>query len=205
MKTPIKYKEALKNNVITFEMLEQALYSINKRAKNCRDKAQEYYKIFDRQYRNYLSPYYTAYQQQEEKKQEYYGYKDFLLENCLIPDCIHFERLARSKKRRIYSNESDYKENLNRMIDGGWHKHRIYIVVEEEQYFIEKYYLFYKTENYSYHRPIDKSLIEQFPNLEIIEINDLKTNGKQITDLVSMQFVRQVLGLVKSGNYRLES
>lgn len=204
MKTPIKYKEALKNNIITFEMLEQALYSINKRAKNCRDKAQEYYKIFDRQYRNYLSPYYTAYQQQEEKMREYYKYKDFLLENCLVPECIHLEWLTRSKKRRIFETESDYKRNLQQRVDYGWDNGQKYLVVEEE-YFAEKYYLFYRTENYSYHRPIDKSLIDQFSNLEIIEINDLKTYGKQITDLVSMQFVRQVMDVVKSGNYRVVS
>ena len=42
MKTPKHYNDNLKNNIITEEMFSDCLYSVNKRAKNYRDKAHEY-------------------------------------------------------------------------------------------------------------------------------------------------------------------
>lgn len=42
MKTPKRFTDNLKNRVITKEMLGVALYSVNKRAKNCRDKERSY-------------------------------------------------------------------------------------------------------------------------------------------------------------------
>lgn len=42
MRTPKEYSENLKNGIITAEMLEACLFSVNKRAKNCRDKIREY-------------------------------------------------------------------------------------------------------------------------------------------------------------------
>ena len=42
MQTSKAFKENLKNKIITKEMLNQALYSVNKRAKNYRDKAWDY-------------------------------------------------------------------------------------------------------------------------------------------------------------------
>lgn len=41
MKTPTKFAKNLKNNIVTFEMFIGALYSINKRAKNCRDRVRD--------------------------------------------------------------------------------------------------------------------------------------------------------------------
>lgn len=43
MKTPKNYKETLKNGTITKEMLEGALYSVNKRAKAKRDHLHKLY------------------------------------------------------------------------------------------------------------------------------------------------------------------
>lgn len=39
MKTPKEYQDNLKNGIITEEMFTDCLYSVNKRAKNYRDKA----------------------------------------------------------------------------------------------------------------------------------------------------------------------
>ena len=42
METPKEYSKNLKNNILTTEMLIDCLFSVNKRAKNCRDKEREY-------------------------------------------------------------------------------------------------------------------------------------------------------------------
>ena len=42
MRTPKKYLDSIDNSVITKEILVECLYSVNKRAKNCRDKEREY-------------------------------------------------------------------------------------------------------------------------------------------------------------------
>lgn len=42
MKTPKKYTEMVKNRTLTKEMLGECIYSVNKRAKNHRDKVSEY-------------------------------------------------------------------------------------------------------------------------------------------------------------------
>lgn len=43
MKTPEEYTKNLKKGIITDEMLNQCLYSVNKRAKNYRDRKKGYY------------------------------------------------------------------------------------------------------------------------------------------------------------------
>lgn len=42
MKTPKEYTKNLNNHIITEDMFCDCLYSVNKRAKNFRDKAQSY-------------------------------------------------------------------------------------------------------------------------------------------------------------------
>ena len=44
MTTKNEHKKNLENGIITEEMLELVLYSLNKRAKNCRDQKNKYYK-----------------------------------------------------------------------------------------------------------------------------------------------------------------
>lgn len=42
MRTPAAWTKNIRNGIITDEMLEAALFSVNKRAKNYRDKKREY-------------------------------------------------------------------------------------------------------------------------------------------------------------------
>ena len=73
MKTPKEFQNNLKQGIITRDMLAACLYSVNKRAKNCRDK--------ERQYRSrygYYDKYDTA-EKYMEKKNEYYSQKDKML------------------------------------------------------------------------------------------------------------------------------
>ena len=80
MKTPKHYNDNLKNKIITEEMFSDCLYSVNKRAKNYRDKAHEY----KHRYRFY----HKAVDSQFNKMNEFYDLKEQLLK-YLKPKCIH--------------------------------------------------------------------------------------------------------------------
>ena len=76
MKTNKEYQTNLKNKIITESMLYDCLFSLNKRAKNCRDKKNEYWRS---EYKwDYI-----------ERMNEYYNHKDFLLKSILKPTLIH--------------------------------------------------------------------------------------------------------------------
>ena len=47
MKTPKEYRDNLLNHIITKQMLVDCLYSVNKRAKNYRDKEREQRAYYD--------------------------------------------------------------------------------------------------------------------------------------------------------------
>ncbi len=82
MKTPKLYIENFKNKIITQDMLCDCLFSVNKRAKNCRDKIREYksYRYAYHQW-DYIDDY-------EDKRDNYYDMKNKLL-TVLSPVCIH--------------------------------------------------------------------------------------------------------------------
>ena len=82
MKTPKLYAENLKNRIITQDMLCDCLFSVNKRAKNCRDKIREYksYRYFEHKWDD-IKVY-------EDKRDSYYKMKNQLL-TVLNPICIH--------------------------------------------------------------------------------------------------------------------
>lgn len=70
MRTPKEYADNLKNGVITEAMLLDCLYSVNKRAKNYRDKAREYREYYK------THRYFDKYGNEAKctvKKEEYYG------------------------------------------------------------------------------------------------------------------------------------
>lgn len=81
METPRIYSRNIKKGIITRDMLETALYSVNKRAKNCRDKEACYRRSPYRYKRQCVDKY-------NYEKARYYGYKDDML-TLLSPTCIH--------------------------------------------------------------------------------------------------------------------
>lgn len=103
MKTPKEYTKNLKNHIITEDMFCDCLYSVNKRAKNFRDKAQSYR----------YNPYYRG-DYQTEDMDRYYGYKDQFL-SLLTPVCIHKQNVG-YETRRVYDYEKDYRKMSNRNI-----------------------------------------------------------------------------------------
>lgn len=209
MKTPKSYQNNIKNRIITKEMLVDCLYSSNKRAKNYRDKEREY-----REYSRYNRYFYDKYDnigKCQEKKEAYYKQKEIIL-SILKPTCIHKE-FHGYKKVRYYDYEDKYyelakakkfvwencywDEELGRTVWFGD------ILNEKDPIYF--YYLFYDLNSaHSFHTPIkEKDISKKYSDLKIVEINELNTFGATIENLISNQFVKKVIELIKSGDYTL--
>ena len=80
MKINKEYSKNLKNKIITSNMLYDSIFSLNKRAKNCRDKKNQY---------SWTKYYYGYF----EKMNEYYNQKDFLIKKFLKPKLIHKQKI----------------------------------------------------------------------------------------------------------------
>lgn len=205
MKTPVKYSRNLKERIITKEMLVDCLYSSNKRAKNYRDKENEYRNYYH--LNGYVYDKYDNVGQCNRKKKEYYSQKETLL-SLLKPNCIHKEFVG-YERIRIYSYEKRYKENRNNFV---WENCFYDSDIDCEIWFgdIEdkskpkyRYYLFYELKGSGgFHSPIREDQISNY-NLDIINIDQLETEGHEIKDLISNQFVKKVVSLINSGEYKL--
>ena len=203
MRTSKIYIDNLKNGVVTTSMFEDVLYSYNKRAKNYRDQERKYRQI-RRENRFWYDKYdYEA--KAEEKKDMLYNKKSDILSFCsdyLI--CIH--KLSRTRRIRIEDTEDEYDNYseairlykkgeksdvvyMNSYYDRDYDGYVTFInvIVEEPEY-----YLYYEFPNYSFHSPISDKQLVMYQNLEIIELDDLTTYGKNINDLLSLQFCDKV-------------
>ncbi len=196
MKTPKNYVENLKNGIVTNEMLEDVLYSYNKRAKNYRDKEREYRRI--RICDNYNN---------EEKnrilKEKLYKKKETLLKyTTKYLACVH--KLSRTEFAYVYENDDEYnkipKENI--IYEG-----EDYDIIEQRNVKFREikkdsslFFLFYDFPNRSFHTPISKEELRKYENLEQIEIDKLKTKGKDINDLLPLQFCDKVLEFITKKN-----
>lgn len=90
MKTPKEYSDNLSNHIITKQMLVDCLYSVNKRAKNYRDKEREQ-RAYSRCHRYVDNSAFID--GARKKKREMYRMKDTLL-TVLTPICIHKESIV---------------------------------------------------------------------------------------------------------------
>lgn len=108
MKTPLEYTKNLKNHIITPQMLLDCLYSSNKRAKNWRDKEQEYREFYRSSRYSYDK--YDNEAKAREKKLKYYKQKEIML-SVLQPVCIHRECIG-YERHRIY----DYENTESRIL-----------------------------------------------------------------------------------------
>lgn len=207
MKTNKDYKENLKKGIITKEMLIKCLYSSNKRAKNYRDKEREYRD--KARYNYYWYDKYNNIDKCESKKEEYYKQKEDML-SILKPTCIHKE-FKYYEKRRIKEFEDDYKKNIqnavwkNSYYDQELGREIRFIDIELKEKPIYFYYLYFDVGmDVSFHKPIKEEEIDKYEKegLEIKEIDELITEGKEITELISNQFVVKLIELIKSGKYK---
>lgn len=199
MKTPKQYTINLKNNIITKEMLVDCLFSVNKRAKNYRDQ--------ERLYREQHIDIYDTESKCRQKKEEYYSKKERLL-TLLEPTCIHKETIFKRRKVKIYDWDECYDQLLtqNKFIYKSEYYDRelereVCFGVRYEEEIIEKYYLFYDCGEVSFHSPIREDMLKKY-DLEIIDLEgELHTIGKEISELVSVQFVNKVLEVIEGENY----
>ena len=111
MRTPKEYTDNLKKKIITENMLLDCLYSVNKRAKNYRDKERDYRQYYRRN--RYAYDKYGNIDRCQEMKEEYYSKKEKLL-SILTPTCIHKEFIG-FKRVRIYDYEPEYKKNIKKL------------------------------------------------------------------------------------------
>ena len=214
-RTPKKFTDNLTAGKISDEMLENALYSVNKRAKNWRDKKREY--------RGYRYDKYHNFEKAEAEEKKMYGKKEKLL-SLIPPVCIHKE-FAGYERRRVYDYQKSYKEILlrelyngsivwfNSYIDhdrgyGGWYDDYGYYGGQEVFFFDYelpgepnyRYYEYRIVGDHSFHTPITREQAKKSA-LPVFFIGELDTDGKDIADLASIQFVDKVVALVESGQY----
>ena len=158
MKTPKEYRDNLLNHIITKQMLVDCLYSVNKRAKNYRDKEREQ-RAYSRCHRYVDNSAFI--EGAREKKLEMYRMKDMLLQ-VLTPICIHKEFIG-YKTERIYSYEiEEYKKYKKQFFYEGQYIDDDYSIVyfgdvELKDEPIYHYYLFYDLDcGHTFHTPIKK-------------------------------------------------
>ncbi len=202
MITPKKFTDNINKNIITTTMLEAALFSVNKRAKNYRDKEREYrYSCGTYSEKNRA--------EMESKKKIMYKKKEMLL-SVVKPTCIHKEIIG-YERVRVYEYESEYsKKHFYHYLHGtivwqncyyDWEQNVVvsffdYIIPEQPIY---NYYLYYVVGTHTFHSPIKNP--ENYQNLQVKEIGRLETLGMEITDLVSMQFVDKMLNIVAQNDF----
>ncbi|HEL9643328.1 TPA: hypothetical protein U2E34_001347 [Streptococcus suis] len=205
MKTPKEYTKLLKDAKLTEEIIAQCTYSVNKRAKNHRDKIKE---LKESRYNQYK---YQNIEKAEEKMEEYYEQKSELL-SVFSPKVIHKQFIGPETKR-VYSYQKDYRKLLeeknnsiiytNSYYDWENYKEVDFFDYEtgRERYL---YFLYYEFGGYSFHSPIDELSTKGYPELMVEEIDStFKTYGADITDLLSIPFVKKVIELIKSQEYTL--
>lgn len=207
MKTPKAYTNLLKEGKITKEILGEVIYSYNKRAKNYRDQKRKYgASIYDK---------YDNYEKNEAKEKEMYRKKEYILRH-LKPVCIHKEEKDNRHYIRVYDEEGygeteykgyDYKDickkrekfeikKFGHFID--WNDNyglKVEFVDIWEHETIYLYFLYYEVGEFTFHTPINEDEIKKY-ELDTRDINDFITEGKDINDLLSVQFCDKVFNQI---------
>ena len=104
MKTPNLYKELINEKKITNEIIAECIYSVNKRAKNYRDKIKEYK---NGSFHQHLE---SNIEKAEEEMGKCYQLKEEFLK-VFTPTLIHKQFIGEEKKR-VYSYEKNYEKLL---------------------------------------------------------------------------------------------
>ena len=205
MRTPKRYTDLIKNKKITNQIIAECIYSVNKRAKNYRDKIKDYKQGGFYKYKE------DNIENAKEQKEKYYSMKDDLLFN-FSPKLIH-KKYDKEKIQRVYSYQKNYEKLYNeKRNDIVWeNSYYDYDKNKEVDFFDYKlgekkylYFLYYEIGEYSFHTPISEERVEKNTELEIKEIDEnFQTHGADIVDLLSTQFVQKVIDLLDSEDYTI--
>ena len=109
MRTPKKYTDLIKNKEITNQIIAECIYSVNKRAKNYRDKIKDYKQGGFYKYKE------DNIENAKEQKEKYYSMKEDLLLN-FSPKLIH-KKYDGEKIQRVYSYQKNYTKLYNEKIN----------------------------------------------------------------------------------------
>ena len=205
MRTPKRYTDLIKNKKITNQIIAECIYSVNKRAKNYRDKIEDSNQAGFYKYKEINN------EKAKEQKERYYSMKEDLLLN-FSPKLVHKQYVG-EKRQRVYSYQKNYEKLYNeKRNDIVWeNSYYDYDRNKEVDFFDyslgEKkylYFLYYEIGEYSFHTPITEERAEKNTQLEVKEIDEnFQTHGADIVDLLSTQFVQKVIDLLDSGDYTI--
>ena len=167
MRTPKNYTQSVNDKKITNEMIAECIYSVNKRAKNYRDKIRKYK---DDRYNRYTA---RNIENAEDEMEKYYTMKEELL-TVFEPSLIHRQYVGEEKKR-VFSTEKDYdkllKEKNNDIIWKGGYRDENSIEVKFFDYKLNRkkylYFLFYEIGEYSFHLPISEQKAKKILNYKL--------------------------------------
>lgn len=211
MRTPKEYMDNLKKGNITLAMLDDVLFSYNKRAKNYRDKAQEY--RAKARWNRYWYDKYDYEGKCEEKKRMLYDKKSDIL-SCCPSELKAVHKLVKKVKIRIEDNNPEYDKYSVEIekFEQGKPSEVVYMnsyydrEIEEEVTFINifvdkpEYYLYYEFPNHSFHHPITEADLAKYKDLQVISLDNLATYGEDITELLPLPFCDKVWAFVKTSN-----
>lgn len=198
MKTPKEYNNLIKENKITFSILGEVLYSINKRAKNWRNKKREYrINKYDK---------YNNYEKALEQEQMYYKMKSNILAR-LKPTCIHKEIKVKDVITKVYDYEPEYlDEDIDTIVESYYFdrdlNRDVFFKKVKDVIYTDLYYLFYEVGDFTFHNPIEESDIIKY-ELDVKIIDNLNTNGKDINELLSTHFCKKVYKLFVEGKLEI--
>ena len=205
MKTPKLYNDLINEKKITNEIIAECVYYVNKRAKNYRDKTKEYKNGRSHQHLE------SNIEKAEEEMGKYYQLKEEFLK-VFTPNLIHKQFIG-EKKKRVYSYEKNYEKLLKEKNNdifwkNSYYDYDKYMEIEFFDYHLGTkkylYFLYCEIGEYSFHSPVSEKIAESNTELEIQEIDEnFKTHGSKIEGLLSMQFVKKVLGLLQSEDYTI--
>lgn len=198
MKTPTKYSNLVKKNELTLELIGYVAFSINKRAKNYRDKRNEY------SHSNYRYAC-SCVESYEEKMNEAYTMKEKIL-GLYTPIEVHQTIFKSEFYKTVYSDQTEYSQiKPHQVLSTGYslttgNKYKVIQVKKSRT----QYFLYYEIDNFNFHQPINETELMNYEGLPVKTLeNNFKVAGKNGTELLSAQICKKVYQLLESGGYKL--
>ena len=164
MKTPKLYNELINEKKITNEIIAECIYSVNKRAKNYRDKIKEYK---NGRFHQHLE---SNIEKAEGEMGKYYQLKEEFLK-VFTPNLIHKQFIGEEKKR-VYSYEKNYEKLLKEKTND----------------------IFWKNSDYDYDKDMEIELFDYHLGTKNIYISYITKLGNVVfIHLVQRKLLKEIL------------